>query len=576
MNLYAALLKNNLLRPQDAALADTLRRLAPETPGAILAAAALASRAVHDGHVGIDLQDPPLPERMPASALQDAWRCELPDSPWVTIPGNSRQPTDPSRPLVLEHGLIYLRRYREYERQLAARLHRLGAHPPAPDPLPSLFEHLFPEQDDPQAQAALSALRHHLVLITGGPGTGKTTTIARVLLLLIAQAQSTGQPTPRIVLTAPTGQAAARMAASVRSAAQRWQAEGIDPALCAALPGTGQTLHRLLGSVPDAARLIHHADNPIAADILIVDEVSMIDLPLMAKLLEAVSDDTRVILLGDPDQLPSVEAGDVLGALVRATDSPIRRVHLQRSYRQHAALQLAPLAEAVRAGDHARTLELLRSGALSGVHFHENVRDPLTLDPANLLAQWRALAQAHTPADALVRVHDLRILTAVRAGLQGAAPLNARIHNLLAGQSARGHRHFHGQPIIITENSYRQRLFNGDLGVCQRDHHGTLMAWFGSDDPVSPRAFPIPALPAHEPAFATTVHKAQGAEFGSVWLLLPEHDTPVLTRELLYTALTRPRQHLHLAASAAAIKHALSRHTRRCSGLARRLSSQSV
>jgi len=160
----------------------------------------------------------------------------------------------------------------------------------------------------------------------------------------------------------------------------------------------------------------------------------------------------------------------------------------------------------------------------------------------------------------------------VREGPQGALTLNARIHRLLAGQHARGHRHFHGQPIVITENSHRQRLFNGDLGVCYRDHRGVLMAWFASDEVNAPRAFPLPALPAHEPAFATTVHKAQGAEFDTVWLLLPERDTPVLTRELLYTALTRARRSLHLAAGASAIKHALSRHTRRCSGLARRLS----
>jgi len=579
MSLYAALLRCNLLRPLDTALADSLRRLAPETPDSILAAAALASRALREGHVGLSLHALPweFPDRALAPALQAAWQRELAASRWVSTPETPGHHSDPHTPLILEHGLIYLRRYREYERQLAAHLYRLGASPPDP-PAPELtllFERLFPEADDPQAQAALSALHHRLALITGGPGTGKTTTIARVLLLLIARAQIAGHALPRIALAAPTGQAAARMAASVRSAAQRWQREGIDPALCAVLPGKGQTLHRLLGSIPDSTRFTHHADNPIQADILVVDEVSMIDLPLMAKLVDALPDGIRLILLGDPDQLPSVEVGAVLEALVQASDSPIlhrvHRVHLHRSYRQHDTLQLAPLADAVRQGERERTLHLLRSGALSNVHFHENTADPLALAPAALLTPWRTLAQAGTPAEALARIHELRILTVVRDGPQGALALNARIHALLAGPSARGQEHFHGQPIVITENSYRQGLFNGDLGICHRDARGVLMAWFIADDAATPRAFPLPALPAHQPAFATTVHKAQGAEFATVWLLLPERDNPVLTRELLYTALTRARRQLHLAASATSITSALSRHIRRCSRLAQRL-----
>ncbi|MBO9887716.1 AAA family ATPase, partial [Xanthomonas phaseoli] len=441
----------------------------------------------------------------------------------------------------------------------------------------------------------------------------------------------------------------------------------IDPYGNSALPSGASTLHRLLGVIPDSPHFHHNADNPLPFDLIVVDEASMVDLPLMCKLVEAVADGTQLILLGDADQLPSVEAGDVLAAILQAAgpgdalqpedaqalqpllgsapvDPPAvtsatrngglagHRVHLLRGYRQAEDFALAPLADAIRAGDADTALALLRSGELPGVYFHEDGEDPLTLGRDALLAHWRALANAQDPAAALRDAARLRLLTAVRAGPQGARGLNARIEQLLADTGAGARRlggaspWFQGRLLLITENSYRHGLFNGDVGICLRSdpgalpgrsdarpspgqgdasavttrghvppsprpghagdraHHdtpatdsraqGPLVAWFEGDGDGQVRGFHPAALPAHESAFAMTVHKAQGSEFDEVWLQLPTRDARVLSRELLYTGLTRARRALHLAGSEAVMRAALARHAARISGLAWRLGAK--
>ncbi|KPN04976.1 exodeoxyribonuclease V subunit alpha, partial [Xanthomonas arboricola pv. pruni] len=425
--LFNALIKADALRPLDLAFAQSLQRLAPDTDPQVLAGAALASLAVTSGHAGLD------PSRAgmlldtregPAPALPDPtdWQRTLAASRWVDQP-NPQDPAAADCPLVLERDLLYLRRYREYERRLALGLQRIAAQSPPPfdaATLAPLFAQLFPQASslpmgegarragegtglpepsvdqegaaplapshhpDRQAQAAALALRRTLLLVTGGPGTGKTTTIARLLLLRIAQAHASNTPAPRIALAAPTGRAAERMAESLRLAVTRAIAGGIDPALADALPSGASTLHRLLGVIPDSPHFRHHADNPLPLDLIVVDEASMVDLPLMCKLVEAVADGTQLILLGDADQLPSVEAGDVLAAILQAAGpgdalqpqdaqalqallgnapgdtTPTashggglagHRVHLLRGYRQADDFALAPLAAAVRAGD---------------------------------------------------------------------------------------------------------------------------------------------------------------------------------------------------------------------------------
>jgi len=616
MSLLEPLRRSGLLRTLDHALAMSLRRLDPDTPEGVAAAAALAAWAVSAGHAAFPLA---APRQLLDLALEwpdpQDWCGQLQASPWVACPSAPDAEAPGAAPLVLEHDLIYLRRYREYERRLAAGLRRLGAgaaESEGLEQLAPLFARLFPGAaggEDRQARAAALALLHRLVLVTGGPGTGKTTTIARLLVLLAERARLLGRPAPRIALAAPTGRAAERMAESLRRAAQKLAAEGLEPTLLEPLAASGSTLHRLLGTIPDSPQFRHHAGNPLEVDVVVVDEASMIDLPLMAKLVEAVPDGARLVLLGDPDQLPSVEAGDVLASILAAAGDglamvaedaralrpllgelpaaatgappfPARHAHLLRGWRQSEQLDLAPLAAAVREGDAARSLALLREGGLSGVHYHPAAAE-LLHDPGrreHFLAHWTALANAASPAEALALAGRLRILTAVREGPQGARGLNARIEALLVerlaqyqAQARSSDGFFHGRLLLITENSYRHRLFNGDIGICLRDEAGQLMAWFPGESADAPRAFHPATLPAHDSAFAMTVHKAQGSEFDEVWLVLPNRDSRVLSRELVYTGLTRARDALHLVASPDILELALPRHVSRISGLAWRL-----
>ncbi|HSD15751.1 MAG TPA: exodeoxyribonuclease V subunit alpha [Thermomonas sp.] len=609
MSLLRALQQAGVVRTLDDALANTLRRLDPDTPDEVLAAAALASLAVAQGHAAFD---PALPRQLVDADIAwpdpDAWRQQLAVSRFVATPASPVEEAA-TAPFVLEHtsegtGLLYLRRYREYERRLATRLRRIAsAVVPGTgvEPIAPLFAALFPDahNGDHQACAAALALRRALLLVTGGPGTGKTTTIARLLVLRIAQALQAGNAPPRIALAAPTGRAAERMAESLRRAVARMVEQGIDAGLLDALPAQASTLHRLLGTIQDSPRFRHDKDNPLPFEIVVVDEASMVDLPLMCKLVEAVADGAQLVLLGDPDQLPSVEAGDVLAAILAAAgpgdalsasdadalrvllgdiavDADARglrghRVHLHRGWRQSEALHLAPLAEAVRNGDAADALLLLRGGTLSNVQFHQGVDDPLQARP-DLLGHFRTLATQDDPALALREASRLRLLTALREGAQGARGLNARIEAALSGRRiGTPPAWFPGRLLLITENSYRHGLFNGDVGICLADADGTPLAWFPGEGSAGVRAFHPAALPAHESAFAMTVHKAQGSEFDEVWLQLPRADSRVLSRELLYTGLTRARSVLHIAGSAEVIAAALARHAGRVSGLGWRL-----
>jgi exodeoxyribonuclease V alpha subunit len=596
-------LRDGWLRPLDHALGAALQRLAPGTHDAVALAAALASRALAFGHSSVpldrvaDLFAEIAPERAPPVPDREEWERQLRESPYVSGDGAR------GRPLVFAAGALALRRYHEYETRLAEALRALsGPVEPAPDAawLSERIATLFPSGAktlDRQALAAALAQIERVVLITGGPGTGKTTTVARVLVLAVEAARRRGD-TLRVALAAPTGKAAARLSEALRESYGQLAAEGrIDAALRDALPTSARTLHRLLGGRPDSTQLRHDARNPLPADLVVVDEASMVDLPLMCKLACALAPSARLVLLGDRDQLPSVETGDVLAALCDAAgdgtawpartarplaaalgvEVPLRedarvltRVELDRSHRQSAGLDVAAMSASIREGDAASVVAGVHAGAYRGVGWRAG-RDAalaaFVLDHA--LPHYRAIAGAPDVATALAMLRRYRVLTAVRDGEAGSRTLNARIALALQQAGAREDAFFHGRLVMIRENSYRHGLYNGDVGLVRIDADGNARVWFDTD--AGPRAWLPAALPAHESAFALTVHKSQGSEFDDVLLVLPEKSVRIASRELLYTGITRARRSLTLWANDAVLTEAIARRAQRWSGLADKL-----
>ena len=607
MSPLHALLQIGALRAVDHALAQSLARLRPDTPAPVLLAAALCSRALAQGHSRLPLAgvtellaevapDADWPE-LPAL---DEWRDALRVSPWVFLPravlgaapaaieagaspgaiaagaaptadGSLREATTGNL-LVLEDDAVSLRRYWTHETRLADALRaRLACAPIAADDVTQArVARAFPGQHDaPQRRAVGIALGSRLLLLTGGPGTGKTRTVALILALLAEQARSSGNSL-RFALAAPTGKAAARLAEAVRDSD-------------AALSAPAQTLHRLLGLSGDGRPPRFDAMHPLPFDVVVVDEASMVDLPMMARLVDAVAPQALLVLVGDPDQLPSVEAGAVLGALCEAAragnggsagrDLAARHVHLEHVHRQTSALDLAPLAAAIRAGDADTSIALLEHSA--GLHWRSGNDTALAafVREQAMPHYQRVQRCADLPA-ALAESRRFRVLTALRDGPAGSQTLNALIARQLHTEPG---AFFPGRLLLITENSYRHGLFNGDIGLCWPDEQGLLRVWFDSDgradpaQPAGPRAWQPAQLPAHESAFALTVHKAQGSEFERVLLALPEHDARVISRELLYTGLSRGREELILWAGEPLLRSAIARKMARWSGLSARL-----
>lgn len=560
-------------------------------------AMALTTRAVAEGHSCCVLppEGPALPGDPPLCTAAE-FRAALESSPLV---GDGTEPT----PLVLEDDRLYLHRYWTYETRLADRLKALLAGDPAPvdtarlGPDGGLFDYGWVGDGETnwQAVAAAVALRHRFCVISGGPGTGKTYTVLRLIRLLLAAAAAAGDPPPVIRLAAPTGKAAARMMESIRAGLDDL-AEGDE--LVAHLPDKASTLHRLLGLRWGSVLPRHDRDNPLAADVVIVDEASMIDLPLMAKLADALPDHGRLVLLGDRYQLASVESGSVLAELAAAAGvndfTPAQRaalaplvpaaphaaapdrpladhvVTLQTSHRFSPESPIGRLAAAVNAGDADAAVAV--GGAADG-HLVVDLDGEPDLDAltATLAAAYQPLLDATTPEAALAALDGVRLLTATRVGPTGAQAMNQRIVEHLAGARGLDPRQpwYHGRPVIVRHNDYRVGLFNGDTGVCLAGADGHLRVWFRTETGLQTL---LPAsMPAHETAYAMTVHKSQGSEFESVWLLLPAQDSPVLSRELVYTGITRARQRLTVLGPDAVLRAALARTVSRDSGFRTRL-----
>ncbi len=506
-------------------------------------------------------------------------------------------------PLIVDaNQRLYLGRYWWYEKKVAETL-RLRAQPVASESqdlqrLGESLKRLFPHKpgriDWQMVAAAITALRRFSV-ISGGPGTGKTHTVTAILALLIEQSDP-GQGL-NIALTAPTGKAAARLSESIRKA---------KPAiLCAEsirkrIPEEATTIHRLIGIRPGRSLARYHAENHLPVDVLVVDEASMIDLPLMAALLQAVPPHARIIMLGDKDQLASVEAGSVfadisggeavsrfsgefIGQLRELTGQPLQLqqasagfsdcvVQLQTSYRFGDDSGIGGLARAINDGDASSTMALL---------YDDDVVDVKAIEPSahelaayidsQVIPLYAACFASATVHQAISRFNDFRLLCALRKTSTGVEQVNALIEARLRRQGLIDSykTHYAGRPILITRNDHGLGLFNGDTGILWPDPeaNGELRAWFVMPDNSTRRVSPA-RLPEHETAYAMTIHKSQGSEFDRVLILLPYESSPVLTRELLYTGVTRARRSVEIWAAQHIITQCVHNKVERASGLA--------
>ena len=660
------------LRALDAAFADFLQREAPAAPPLLILAAALASHQLGRGHACLDLgdtlQDPGFALSLPPEGAGEADGAELPPLPaevldgltvaqWLAVldfpllvgggPGDEAGNT----PLVRVGQRVYLRRYWQYEREVQHGIRqRLAAmagrqHDLPLDALRRALDVLFPPSPgvagpDWQKLACALAARSAFAIVTGGPGTGKTTTVVRLLAVLQALALAERPERPlRIRLAAPTGKAAARLNESIAGAVAKLKLDGLPAGeqVRAAIPVAVTTLHRLLGSRPDTRHFRHHAGNPLPLEVLVVDEASMVDLEMMAAVLAALPSSARLVLLGDKDQLASVEAGAVLGELCRrareghytpdsrawleaatgesmgsdlidAAGTPLDQAvaMLRHSHRFSGDSGIGQLAAAVNDGAVDRVASVFTQGyadlariALGGegeAALRRLVVDgdngaPAAADgerPRGYRHFLREMAEARPAAGASQAALDawalqvlaahgqFQLLCALRRGQWGVEGLNRRIASWLheAGLIPAEEGWYGGRPVLVTRNDYGLGLMNGDIGITLAlplEGGGTqLRVAFPSGDGSQGVKWVLPSrLQAVETVYALTVHKSQGSEFTHAALVLPDGLNPILTRELVYTGITRARRWFTLADAVGAkvLERAVERRVLRVSGL---------
>ncbi len=579
-----------LVEPGDAALARTLLRLAHVDDGeAAGLAIALASQQVRTGHVCVALDvAPTMIELAGEGRLEgeanawtwpapDVWRGALESSGLVEAGEALAPDRSPELPLVLGRaGRLYLSRYYEHERRLAASLLERAAAAEDVDEaaleegLDRIFGSVRPDDPDMQRRAGEVAIRRRLCVVTGGPGTGKTSTVARVLVLAVEQALARGLAVPRMLLLAPTGKAAAALTSSLERAMG-----GIDcdDRVRASIPSETVTVHRALrpsGGV--GRRFLHDRDAPLDVDLVVLDEASMVDLSLMRRLVEAVPAEARLLMMGDADQLASVEAGAVLGEVCGAglpadATGPVSAsiVRLTKSHRFSDESGVGRLARAVNAGSVEAAFEILLDASAPDVAWVDGGGDAWPDEIDELVRDgFASFVGAASPEAALAALGDFRALCPLRSGPHGVEAINRR----LDPRRSSGVPGRIVEPVLIDRNDYSVDLFNGDMGVR-----------FGADEGASAGRVHFPGadgamrtlselrLPSHEPCWAMSVHKSQGSEFDTVLVALPERSSPLLTREMLYTAITRARQRVVVWGSRDVLAECIERRVERRSGL---------
>jgi exodeoxyribonuclease V alpha subunit len=606
------LLQKGLLSEIDIYFARFISGVSNAQDPDIFLAAALVSRATGsgdiclnlqrlaaEGHIGRDGEREPI--RCPSLAV---WLDKLTASPAVGRPGQIR-------PLILDSkNRLYLYRYWDYENTLANSIkRRILGHPPNLDlvGLKQSLDRLFPKTEAQRINwqkvaAAVCSLRL-LSIITGGPGTGKTYTVAKVLALLLEQLP--GRPI-QIYLAAPTGKAAARLKETIEQAKNDLHCAN---SIKAVIPSEVFTIHRLLKPIKGSPYFRHNRDNPLTADVVVVDEASMVDLALMAKVFQAVPEEARLILMGDRDQLASVEAGSVLAdicgrKLTNAFSAPFIKqleelsgenieteieattgqsglrdsiVVLQRSYRFAAGSAIEELSRAVNRAEADRAIAMLDNGDGKTLSFHQlrANKSIIQILSKQIVSGYQPYLQTSDPAQALRRLRRFKILCALNIGPLGAQAVNKLAEQVLSRENliqlnpVRENPWYAGRPVLITRNDYQVGLFNGDIGIALSagDARDNLLSVFFPDDAGGVRRFQPYQLPEHETVYAMTVHKSQGSEFDEVLFILPDRDFPVLTRELIYTALTRARKKIAIWGAHSIIRSTIGRKIERTSGL---------
>jgi exodeoxyribonuclease V alpha subunit len=587
----------------DRHFAAFLWKEAGEAPALLKPVVSLLSNSAGSGNICLDLaviagREIRIDGETITIPALDALCAALRESPVAGAPGEFR-------PLVLDReGRLYLYRYWKYEKELAEAIRHKAASGFASLDRKLLargLERLFPgaaeNEADWQKAAALAALLKRVCIISGGPGTGKTSTVVKILALLLEQE---GAGSVRVALAAPTGKSAARLRESISS-----MKDALDCAdsVKELIPREVSTIHRLLGTIPGSVRFCHSEKNTLPYDVVIVDEASMVALPLMAKLAAALKPEARLIILGDRDQLSSVEAGAVLGDIcggghqevfssgfgelfselsgVSIPTAPPGEelppladclVVLKRNYRFSAASGIGAAARAVNAGRGKDAMSILRGGAFSDVGWRD-LPPPGSLERA--LAEvvsegYGGYLTAGTVEEALGLFNRFRVLCALNQGPYGVAGLNDLIEKILAkrGLIDPRQRWYRGRPILIATNDYNLKLFNGDVGIVFFDpnQEGKPRVFFPAPDGGIRDISPV-RLPAHETVYAMTIHKSQGSEFDRVHILLPAADSPLLTRELLYTGVTRAKTRVDIWGNEGIFAAAAARRIDRKSGL---------
>lgn len=564
-----------VLSPLDVHLAALLQRSTGENRPEVLLATALASQWPQRGHTCLDLADLTPDQLTPAGEWAadsgmveslpelDPWLAALADSPLVGRPGDHR-------PLIMaDKRLLYLHRLWTQETDIARKVQawQQTAFVP-PDDFNRRVDRLFGKGDADgragQKRAAFLACSHPFFLLTGGPGTGKTTTVLRILALLLEV-----HPGLRIAIAAPTGKAALRLQDSIAIGR-----DGLDcpDSVRAEIPATASTLHRLLGYRHHDSAFKHHARNPLPHDLVVVDEASMMDSALAARLVQALAPEARLILVGDREQLPSVEAGAVFADLCAVPTIP--SVELTHNFRFSQSQGVGGLAALIRRPRPGGLYSLTNTTPkaqlqLNALPAMNRLKTRLweRLDPL-----FEALRKVSDPEEAFACLERFRVLCAYRTGPFGSDAVNLHAAERLR---TRGwidtHRWYPGRPLLITENDYNSNLYNGDTGIVL-SWKGKLCVFFRESDGGF-RRLPPARLPAHDSAYAMTVHKSQGSEFDRVLLILGDHPTPLLSRELLYTGVTRARHGIEIWGARSLVEHCMETPTFRTTGLRHHLQS---